>query len=198
MKNEEKLLHLLERGETVLLCGWHQQFFAAIGTFNRYNRFSPAVMVSQSNDGEFISRIAHRVGWKTVRGSSSRGGRSAMYAMIDHLKKHQMAAHILDGPQGPIGTVKPGAIKMAHESGSLIVPLYVVADNAWYFKSWDQFMLPKPFTRVEIVYGQEIKYKKTENSEEFEKQVKHLQDSLIDHAVIKYPIRQPKIRKKRG
>ena len=63
--------------------------------------------------------------------------RGRVEAMITHLKTHKFAAHILDGPQGPIGKVKPGAIKIAHKSGALIVPFYVVADNAWYFNSWD-------------------------------------------------------------
>lgn len=176
--NLHHLHNLLDNGETVLLCGWHQQFFSAIRNFKRFNKYKPAIMISRSRDGEFISRIAHKVGWRTVRGSSSKGGRRAMSAMISHLATHKLAAHILDGPQGPIGKVKPGAIKMAHLSGAFIVPFYVVADNAWYFNSWDKFMLPKPFSRVGIYYDEPIKFTPGESSEEFEKQRQQLEDTM--------------------
>ena len=111
-----------------------------------------------------------------------------MSAMIAHLKSHKFAAHILDGPQGPIGKVKPGAIKMAHKSGALIVPFYVVADNAWYFKSWDQFMLPKPFSKVKLCYGNEIKFDPYESPEEFELQRQLLENTMKDWLVLKYPV----------
>ncbi len=185
--NLQNFMTLLEQGETLLLCGWHQQFFSTIRNFKGYRKYNPAIMISQSRDGEFISRVAHRVGWKTARGSSSKGGKTAMNAMIAHLKAHKLAAHILDGPQGPIGKVKPGAIKMAHESGALIVPFHVEADNAWYFKSWDQFMLPKPFSKVTLCYGKEIKFVPTHSSEEFEKQIQQLENIMKDWLVLKYP-----------
>ncbi len=187
--NLQNFMTLLERGETLLLCCWHQQFFSAIRNFKRYSKYNPAIMISQSRDGEFISRVAHRVGWKTARGSSSKGGKTAMNAMIAHLKDHKFAAHILDGPQGPIGKVKPGAIKMAHESGALIVPFHVEAENAWHFKSWDQFMLPKPFSKVTLYYGDAIKLTPCDSSEEFEQQIRQLEDTMKDWLVLKYPVK---------
>ncbi len=188
--NLQNLMTLLGRGETILLCCWHQQFFSAIRNFKRFNKYNPAIMISRSRDGELISRVAHRVGWKTARGSSSKGGRSAMNAMIAHLKSNKLAAHILDGPQGPIGKVKPGAIKIAQESGALIVPFYVEADNAWYVKSWDQFMLPKPFSRVTLCYGDEIKFAPSDSSAEFERQIQELEETMKDWLVLKYPVKK--------
>ena len=189
-RNSNNVIALLEKGETLLLCGWHQQFFSAIRNFKGYARYNPALMISRSRDGELISRVAHRVGWKTARGSSSKGGRTAMNAMIAHLKSNQLAAHILDGPQGPIGKVKPGAIKIAQESGALIVPFYVVAENAWYFKSWDQFMLPKPFSKVTLCYGNEIEVAPCDSSEEFEQQIQRLEETMKDWLVLRYPVRK--------
>lgn len=186
--NLQNVMTLIERGETILLCCWHQQFFSAIRNFRRYSKYKPAIMISQSRDGELISRVAHRVGWKTARGSTSKGGKPALTAMISHLKTYKLAAHILDGPQGPIGKVKPGVIKMAHESGAFIVPFYVVADNAWYFKSWDQFVLPKPFSKVNLCYGTEIKFTPSESSEEFELQRQLLENTMKDWLILKYPV----------
>lgn len=187
-RNLQNVTTLLERGETVLLCCWHQQFFSAIRNFKQYTQYNPAIMISHSRDGEFISRVAQRVGWKTVRGSSSKGGTPAMMAMITHLQSNQVAAHILDGPQGPIGKVKPGAIKIAHASGALIVPFCVEADNAWYVKSWDQFMLPKPFTKVTLCYGSAIKCSSCDSPEEFERQRQELETIMKDWLVLKYPV----------
>jgi lysophospholipid acyltransferase (LPLAT)-like uncharacterized protein len=188
--NARNVTTLLERGETILLCAWHQQFFSAIRNFKRYGKYNPALMISRSRDGELISRVANRVGWKTVRGSSSKGGRTAMNAMIAHLKSNQLAAHILDGPQGPIGKVKPGAIKIAQDSGALIVPFYVQAENAWYVRSWDQFMLPKPFSKVTLCFSNEITFTPCESSEEFERQIQQLEDKMKEWLVLKYPVKK--------
>ena len=90
-------------------------------------------MISQSRDGDLISGVANKTGWHTPRGSSSRGGKKAMVAMIEHLLTYKFGCHILDGPRGPIGKVKSGVIKMAQEVDALVVPFYVSADNAWFW-----------------------------------------------------------------
>ena len=71
-----------------------------------------------------------------------------MKEVITYLKETGLAAHIMDGPRGPIGKVKAGAIQIALEADAVIVPFYVTANRAWYFNSWDKFFIPKPFTRV--------------------------------------------------
>jgi len=147
---------LLKEERPVILCTWHQQFFAAIRHFKTYASMNPGLMISRSRDGDLIAGVANRTGWHTPRGSSSRGGRQAMAAMLDHLQTHKFGAHILDGPQGPMGIVKAGIVKMAMETGAVVVPFYVRSDNAWFFNSWDRFMLPKPFSRVTLEYNDPI------------------------------------------
>ena len=73
-----------------------------------------------------------------------------------NLSLGRLAGHILDGPKGPAGTVKPGIVRLAQASGAVIVPFTVEADRAWYFNSWDRFMLPKPFSRVKLQFGDMI------------------------------------------
>jgi lysophospholipid acyltransferase (LPLAT)-like uncharacterized protein len=170
IENENRWQELREQGNNVLLCAWHQQFFSAIFHFKTYSKFNPGLMISQSKDGDLISGVANRSGWHTLRGSSTRGGKKAMDAMIDHLKTHGFGAHILDGPTGPIGRVKAGIIKMALEADAVVVPLYTSAENAWFFNSWDRFMLPKPFSRVFITFGQEIRFEPFDQRDGFENQ----------------------------
>ena len=153
-----------------MLCTWHQQFFAAIHPFKRYAKYQPALMISRSRDGAIIAAVARQTGWKTVRGSSSRGGKSALRSMIRHLKYSRLAAHILDGPTGPIGVVKAGAIRLAHAAQATIVPFSVSANRAHYFNSWDRFMLPLPFSRVTLRFGDPVRFLPTNDPEAFERQ----------------------------
>lgn len=176
--NDRSWQQLLKDGKTVLLCGWHQQFFAAIRHFKRYADFNPGLMISQSRDGALIAGVANRTGWHTARGSSSKGGREAMAEMIDHLKRYRFGAQILDGPRGPMGEVKPGVIKMAKESGAILVPFYISSDRAWFFNSWDRFMLPRPFSRVTLCFGDEICFEPPQTREQFEEQRQYLEQTM--------------------
>ncbi|MCF8053573.1 MAG: lysophospholipid acyltransferase family protein [Desulfobacterales bacterium] len=167
-ENELPLLAHLKAGSRVLICVWHQQFFALIAPFKRYAGLHPALMISKSADGELIAGVARHIGWHTVRGSSSEGGRTALKEMIRHLKKHRLAGHVVDGPKGPMGQVKPGAIQLALMTGAAIVPVYVSADRAWFFNSWDRFFIPKPFSRVIIRFDSPIRLSRPKTEDEFE------------------------------
>jgi len=169
----------IRKGGKILLCTWHQQFFSAIRHFKEYAPLQPGLMISRSFDGEIIAGIANRTGWYTMRGSSSRGGREALSGMIRKLKETGLAAHIVDGPRGPAGVVKAGAVRLANAAGAAIVPFYTSADRAWYFGSWDRFMLPKPFARVTIRFGDIIPWKAMENEDEFERQTKNLETTML-------------------
>jgi len=170
VENEDRWLDHIDNGGRVLLCAWHQQFFSAIRHFKKYSKYEPGLMISRSTDGEFIAGVANRTGWYTMRGSSSKGGRSALSRMILKLKETGLAAHIVDGPRGPAGIVKPGVIRLASAANAAIVPFYASADRVWYFRSWDRFMLPKPFARVTLRFGDMIPYPTLEAKGDFEHQ----------------------------
>jgi lysophospholipid acyltransferase (LPLAT)-like uncharacterized protein len=135
-------------------------------------------MISQSSDGEFIARVANLTGWQTIRGSSSKDGKKALRQMIQVLKSGRLAAHIVDGPRGPAGIVKRGAINIAQDADAMIVPAYAIAGKAWHFNSWDRFFIPKPFSKVAIRYGEMIRVYKTDDSDSFEKQRKGLEEIM--------------------
>ncbi|MCX5818677.1 MAG: lysophospholipid acyltransferase family protein [Deltaproteobacteria bacterium] len=170
VENETPWMAFHRNGGRVLLCAWHQQFFAAIRHFQNYRAHRPGLMISRSKDGEIIAGVASRSGWEPVRGSSSRGGAQAMREMIEKLQQTRLAGHIVDGPRGPAGVIKNGLIRIAHASDAMIVPFYVFADQAWYFKSWDRFMLPKPFSRVRLRFDEMIRLAATDDEAEFEAQ----------------------------
>jgi lysophospholipid acyltransferase (LPLAT)-like uncharacterized protein len=178
IENEDTWLDHLNNGGRVLLCTWHQQFASAIRYFKKYSKFNPGLMISKSADGEIIAGVANRTGWYTIRGSSSHGGRQALKKMIHKLKETGLAAHIVDGPRGPAGVVKPGAIYLANAANAVIVPFYTSADRVWYFRSWDRFMLPKPFARVTLRFGDIIPCTDLNTKEDFEYE-RHLLESIM-------------------
>jgi lysophospholipid acyltransferase (LPLAT)-like uncharacterized protein len=170
VENEAPWMAYHRNGGRVLLCTWHQQFFAAIRHFQNYRDHRPGLIISRSKDGEIIAGVASRSGWEPVRGSSSRGGLKAMVDLIEKLRQTRLAGHIVDGPQGPASVIKNGLIWIAHAADAVIVPFYIFADRAWYFKSWDRFMLPKPFSRVRLRFGEMIRLAATDDEAEFEAQ----------------------------
>ncbi len=178
VENEKTWKALLNKKQSVILVTWHQQFFSAIRHFKTYARYHPGLMISRSRDGDLIAGVANRTGWHTPRGSSSRGGKEAMGEMIAHLTAHGFGAHILDGPTGPIGKVKPGIIKMGLETGSVLVPFFTHADKAWFFNSWDRFMLPKPFARVRLYFSDPI-HLTPEEEHDFEAQRQNLEQLML-------------------
>lgn len=184
VENEQDWMSYHREGGAVLLCVWHQQFFAAIRHFKTYQALGPSLMISRSKDGEMIASVAERSGWKTVRGSSSKGGRQALGMMIKNLKEFRLAAHIIDGPRGPAGRVKAGAISLAHAADAMIVPIYTAADNAWYFKSWDKFMLPKPFAKVTLRFGKMIDFNTLNRETDFEAQRLELENTMLPALIV--------------
>jgi hypothetical protein len=155
-KEEEAVLNHLVSGQKMIAAIWHQRIFIVVGYAKRFQGYKPSVMISQSRDGEMIADIYSRFHFRPVRGSSSRGGKEALAAMISDLAQNQFAVHVLDGPRGPRGVVKPGLIVMAQASGVPIFPFYITVDRAWVLKSWDRTLIPKPFSRVFVRWGSPV------------------------------------------
>jgi lysophospholipid acyltransferase (LPLAT)-like uncharacterized protein len=179
VQNEEPWRQHLENGGRVILCSWHQQFFSFVRHFRSYRRYCPGLMISQSADGALIAGVARQMGWKTVRGSSSRGGLKAMFGIIEHVREHRLAGHIVDGPRGPIGVIKKGVIHMARETDAMLVPVYAEAPKSWTFRSWDRFFVPKPFSRVCIRFGEMIAPSTTHDEDGFEQQRANLESTML-------------------
>jgi len=176
--NEAEWIDYIEKGGKVLICCWHQQFFIGVRLFRRYQKYSTSVMISRSTDGDIASRIAEAAKVYPVRGSSSRGGGPALKEIIARLKSGQLAVHLLDGPRGPAGVVKPGAIAIASGADAAIAPGYVDADRAWHAHSWDKFMVPKPFARVTITFCPLMKLPPFKDDSDFEKFRLALEETL--------------------
>ena len=130
--------------------------------------FASLVMVSHSRDGERIARTIERIDWKSIRGSSSRGGARALLELARRLSPEVSCCHLVDGPLGPAGEVKPGLLALAKHSGALIVPVYLAGKPCWEASSWDRFQVPLPFARIHARFGKPFEVPATADPAELE------------------------------
>jgi lysophospholipid acyltransferase (LPLAT)-like uncharacterized protein len=138
------------KGRAVVLALWHGSMLPLL---YHHRRRRIAILISEHKDGEIIARIATRFGLALVRGSSSRGAARALVALSDTLESGYDVAVTPDGPRGPARSIAPGALVAAHRAGAPIVPLVVEVSSAWRLSTWDAFLIPKPFARITIAYG---------------------------------------------
>jgi lysophospholipid acyltransferase (LPLAT)-like uncharacterized protein len=157
---------VLDRHQSLVYVSWHQRFFPGITFFS--SRQPIAIMISQSRDGEMVARVVDILGWRSVRGSSTRGGVPALKQLKDLAHAGYKIGHIVDGPKGPFGYVKPGLLRIAQVAGKPVVPTITSAQKKWVFNSWDRFMVPKPFSRVIIRFGKAIDVPAALGGEAFE------------------------------
>ena len=151
--NSERREELLEGGDGCVAVLWHGRMAAAAPVFAGVNT---VILVSMSGDGELANTTLERLGYRTLRGSSSRYGVRALKSMREMLSGGGAVAITPDGPRGPIHRVNRGAAFLARDSGLPIVPFGFAAASAARLNSWDRFLLPLPFSRVQVVIGAPI------------------------------------------
>jgi len=137
-------------GRQPILCLWHGRIMAGTVFLKRRG---VVVITSQNFDGEWIARIIERFGFGTARGSSSRNAAGALKQMMRELRAGHPTAFTVDGPRGPSGVAKAGAVWLAMASGCPLLPFHIESDRHWTLNSWDRHQIPKPFSRVAFVVG---------------------------------------------
>jgi lysophospholipid acyltransferase (LPLAT)-like uncharacterized protein len=160
-----------------ILAFWHGRIFT--GTYFFRNN-GIVVMTSRNRDGDYIARTILSFGYGVARGSSTRGGSTALLKMYHELKRNNDVAFTIDGPLGPRYVAKPGAVWLASKSGAPIYPFHISPERKWVFRSWDHFQVPKPFTRVVLLMGDPIFVKQRATQEELDQAQQLLQRTLED------------------
>jgi lysophospholipid acyltransferase (LPLAT)-like uncharacterized protein len=168
---EEHIERLRQENKVAIICYWHQMHIFGGYYMLKLSRRGLKIgfLVSPSSDGEIAAQIIRAQGLQVIRGSASKTGARALRDMYEIIHKQRICPVITpDGPRGPAEEFQPGTIMLAQLTKVPIVPMAYAADKAWYFKSWDRFMLPKPFARIQIAVGApvEVGIKLTENEKE--------------------------------
>ncbi|MFC1490646.1 lysophospholipid acyltransferase family protein [Candidatus Latescibacterota bacterium] len=130
---------------------WHGRLFIPMFCLKNNGIF---VLVSEHRDGEIITSSIEAAGNDTVRGSTTRGGARALVKLVKLVKNGAHAAITPDGPKGPRWKFQAGAVYVAAKTGTPIIPLGGSARNSYYFKSWDSFQFPKPFSKSVFKVGE--------------------------------------------
>lgn len=163
--------------KTFVYALWHQNLIGAI--FSHIGE-QFTMVISESKDGELVAVTCERFGHIPARGSSTRGGKKALIEIVKTVKRGVPGALSVDGPKGPAKVVKPGVIEVARLADCPILPLSPYAKSFWSFeKSWDQFRVPKPFTKIVVVIGEPIYIDKSAERESFE-DISHIVGEAIN------------------
>jgi lysophospholipid acyltransferase (LPLAT)-like uncharacterized protein len=174
---EERYEELRMQKKPVIILIWHGRIFYATYFFRRRGIMP---LVSPSEDGEILAQITDRWGYKTLRGSSSHSIVRAWNEMKKELEGGGELIIVPDGPRGPDRKMKRGALKLAKETGAYLVPFTFSSSKKKILKSWDSFLIPKPFSRIVAIYGEPVAVGAEINKMDFEKKVQQVQDKLTD------------------
>ena len=166
---------LASEGKNVIYAFWHGRQFILLHSHRNFGIVIPA---SESRDGEIQAGILKRFGFDVVRGSSKRKGDRALLGLVSGLRNGKDIAIGVDGPRGPIYEAKQGVVYLAGKLDKQIVPVTASAKSAWILdKIWDKYLLPRPFTRGIVMYGEPIIVEGI-SKEELEKKRKELEAAL--------------------
>ena len=152
---------LLDSGEPLLPCFWHERMVHCLGYFLRAEArgHDYCALVSPSVDGELASRVARRWDLRVVRGSSTRTGGKAIRELHRMISRDHVSLLVTpDGPHGPARETKPGVIMLAQLTGHALLPISYAARWARRVASWDRFVVPFPFSPIVIAVGEPLRF----------------------------------------
>ena len=149
IQNGEVVTTARAQRQPFIFAFWHGQLLPLLWV---HRDEGVRVVISSHRDGEIVARVAEHLGHQTIRGSSSRGAARALLGIVRELESGVEVAVTPDGPRGPARKFASGALVAAQRVGAPIIGIGVSASRAWRLRSWDRFMIPKPFSRVNVVY----------------------------------------------
>ena len=166
--HRERFLALRERGVPILFALWHGRMYLSI---QAHRGEGIVTMASRSKDGEVIARWLERNGYAVARGSSSRGGGAALREMVRAMRGGRHGALTVDGPRGPARVVQPGVVELARLTGAWILPISFSSRPARFLASWDRYLLPLPFSRNVVAYGEPFEIGKQSSAPAAERRI---------------------------
>lgn len=185
--NYNYVQNLHDQGKNIIFAFWHGDLFIiAVRGFTETRKKTIYILSSKSRDGELLARFVEKLGFGTVRGSSSSGGTGALISLRERIQKGGNTAVAVDGPRGPRHVVKPGVVLLAKASGAVIVPVVTWARKKYTLKgSWDAATLPAPFSRCFVKFGEHVEVESdisrdqlNEKTAELETRLKKMKESL--------------------
>ncbi len=182
VRGQERRAQILADARPVVLSFWHNQsFISAYALYYHWHRQGLPVTLaaSRSRDGELVSKLGRMLGLEVIRGSASRGGRELIRACYRSIVRQGSSPVVIpDGPRGPAGRAKPGAVVLAQMARAPILPLAFAAPRPWRLRSWDRLIIPRPFSRVTVAVGEPLTVPRDLSEEDLERQRLRLEEAL--------------------
>ncbi len=159
---------------------WHNRLLLLPFVIKRYlPERRGAALISGSRDGALLADLVERFQFDVVRGSSSKKGASAIRQLAEVIANGKDVVITPDGPRGPAYELGQGIVYLAQQSGAEVVPINLEYSSCWRVKSWDRFILPKPFSKVRVIFGAPHRVASTSTDEEFERERRRLQEAMM-------------------
>lgn len=159
---------------------WHNRLLLLPHVIQRFlPQRKGAALISASRDGALLADLVRRFGFDVVRGSSSRKGVAAMLQLAEVMANGRDAVITPDGPRGPAYEIGPGIVFLAQKSGAAVVPINMEYSSCWRLKSWDRFVLPRPFSKVRVIFGAPHAVPTTTTDGAFESERRRLQNAMM-------------------
>ena len=159
---------------------WHNRLLIFPFVLRRFfSHRRGAALISASRDGDLLTDAIKRFGFDVVRGSSSRLGASAILQLTNVLASGGDVVITPDGPRGPPYELGQGIIFLAQKSDAAVLPMNMEYSSCWRIKSWDRFIVPRPFAKVRVLIGQPHHVRSTMTGEEFETERSRLQNAMM-------------------
>lgn len=174
---DEEVTRLADAGKRLVFITWHNQLALFLGKSGMHKTVS---MVSRSKDGDMFAPLLEGFGHAVVRASSSRGASAGVMEMLDYMNKGYHAGMAVDGPKGPVYVVKPGSLYLAKKADRVIVPVSCNCKRFFRFGSWDRFILPKPFAKIDIQLGKPFIISDSTEKEVVESELSEIQKTFMD------------------
>ncbi len=159
---------------------WHNRLLILPFVIKRYlPERRGAALISASRDGALLADLVERFNFEVVRGSSSRKGATAIRQLAEVIATGKDVVITPDGPRGPAYELGQGIIFLGQQSGAEVVPINMEYSSCWRAKSWDRFIIPKPFSKVRVIFGPPHRVALTSTEEEFERERLRLQAAMM-------------------
>ncbi|MFQ5450877.1 MAG: lysophospholipid acyltransferase family protein [Nitrospinaceae bacterium] len=159
-----------------ILTLWHGRIFYLFYHLRRHRDFH--LLISPSEDGNFLARLAHLMGYSVIRGSSYKKAVPATRSLIRILKRDERIILIADGSRGPRCKAQAGSIHLSKITGAPVIPMTFGASRQYVFKSWDRFVLPLPFTQCTLNFGHPIHVPRKADKKSLLEKQRELEESL--------------------
>ena len=178
--NKKVYHHPKDDGKPLIICIWHGDLMSQPYNYFAFRKNGTVKgMISHSKDGEIITKLISNFKVGAVRGSSSKGAAKVLISALKELKSGNDLAITPDGPRGPRFSVADGVIALAQKSDSSVVCFNSVPTKYWQFKSWDKFVLPKPFGRIDFYISEPFDIKNME----FEEAREFIKEKMLIHSM---------------